>query len=88
MTETMRSGTIPFGYTYLEAKLVINPPEYKTVLEIYRLWKAGRSFRAIASRLNDRKLTTRAGKKWTHEIVKRIVARHEQQNKGDKHGTR
>ena len=84
----MRGGTIPFGYIYLEAKLVINPPEYKVVLEIYRLWKSGQSFRSIASRLNDRKLVTRTGKKWTHEVIKRIVNRHEQQTEGDKHGTR
>jgi transposase-like protein len=82
------SGTISFGYAYPEGKLVINPPEYKAGLEMYRLWRSGQSFRAIARHLNDRKLTTRAGKKWTHEIIKRIVTRHEQQKKGDKHGPR
>lgn len=30
------SGTIPFGFTYLEGKLVLEPSEYRIVLEISR----------------------------------------------------
>lgn len=79
----MRSGTIPYGYTYLEGKLVVEPREYKNVLEILRLQKSGSSFRAIARTLNNRKITTRLGKRWTHEIIKRICEREQQGGKHD-----
>lgn len=71
----MKSGAVPYGYAYLDGKLVIDPHEYKNVLEILHLQKSGLSFRAIARALNDRKITTRLGKKWTHEIIKRICER-------------
>jgi hypothetical protein len=35
----MKSGVTPYGYPYLEGKLVVDPHEYKTVLEILRLGK-------------------------------------------------
>ena len=85
----MRSGATPFGYTYLEGKLVIDPHEYKTVLEIYRLWKSGTPLRAIARKLNERKVPTRLGKTWQHFVIKSIIDRHQtKQKKGDSHGTR
>jgi transposase InsO family protein len=36
----------------------------------------GRSYRAIARHFNDQKIITRAGKKWTNEIIKRIIDRY------------
>ena len=71
----MRSGTTPYGHTYLEGKLVKDPREYRNVQKIYLLWQKGESFRSIAKRLNVQKLTTRSGKKWNHEIIKRIIER-------------
>ncbi|MCB0411036.1 MAG: recombinase family protein [Bdellovibrionales bacterium] len=53
----------------------INPHEYKNVLEMVRLRAIGQSFRAIARAMNQKKITTRLGKKWTHEIIKRICER-------------
>lgn len=79
----MKSGIIPYGYAYLDGKFVIEPREYKNVLEILRLQKSGSSFRAIARTLNDRKNTTRLGKRWTHEIIKRICEREQQGGKHD-----
>lgn len=73
----MRSGTIPFGFTYLNGKLVIEPSEYKVVLEIVRRHQKDESFRSIARHLNNKKVTTRLGKKWTHEIVKRVIERQQ-----------
>jgi len=35
-TQVMKSGTTPFGHTYLEGKLVVEPSEYRIVLEIAR----------------------------------------------------
>lgn len=73
----MRSGTIPYGYAYLEGKLVPEPKEYKIVLNVCQQWKSGHSFRAISRNLNDQRILTRTGKKWTHELIKRVIDRHE-----------
>lgn len=72
----MKSGSTPYGFTYLEGKLVIDPNEYKNVLEIYRLRQKEKSFRAIARSLNERGCRTRLAKKWTNEIIKRVYDRH------------
>lgn len=84
LTQVMRSGAIPFGYTYLEGKLVVEPSEYRIVLEIDRRLSAGESLRAIARILNDRKVPTRFGRKWNHEVVKKIHQRHNQEQKKEK----
>jgi hypothetical protein len=72
----MYSGAIPYGYCYLEGKLVVDPREYQIVLEIYYKWQNGKSLRAIARDLNDRKVATRFGKSWKHEVIKKIIERH------------
>ncbi len=78
-TQVMKSGTTPFGFTYLEGKLVMEPSEYRVVLEMNRHWQSGLSLRAIARILNDRGVATRFGKKWNHEVIKHIIERFEQQ---------
>jgi len=83
-TQVVCAGTTPFGYTYLEGKLVVDPREYKVVLEMYRLWQDGQSLRAISRHLNDRKVPTRFGKSWKHEVVKKIIERHEKDLKRSK----
>ena len=77
LTKVRRSGNTPFGYTYLEGQLVVDPQEYKLVLDIYRQWQSGKSFRAIARNLNGRGEATRFGKSWKHEVIKNIVKNHE-----------
>ncbi|MBY0412704.1 MAG: recombinase family protein [Bdellovibrionales bacterium] len=72
-----KGGPTPYGYGYLEGRLAPDPKEYKIVLEIYRQRKKLLSYRGIAHYLNDQKITTRTGKKWTNEIIKRIIDRHE-----------
>jgi transposase InsO family protein len=79
-----KGGPVPYGYAYHEGKLVVDPKEYKVVLEIYRQWQKRKNYRAIARYLNDQQITTRAGKKWTNEIIKRIINRHERSLKQEK----
>lgn len=84
LTKVRRSGNTPFGYTYLEGQLVVDPKEYKVVLDIYRQWTSGKSYRAIARDLNDRGEPTRFGKSWKHEVIKNITQNHEDKLKKDK----
>ena len=76
----MRSPIIPYGFVWLEGKLVKEPREYKVVLKIIGLWKAGKGFTAIARTLNDQRLLTRNGKKWFQSSVGAIIKRHQEEN--------
>lgn len=80
----VKGGPVPYGYAYLEGKLVVDPKEYKIVLEIYHQWQKRKSYRAISRYLNEQQITTRAGNKWTNEIIKRIIDRHERKLKNVK----
>jgi len=86
LTQVVRSGAIPYGYTYLEGKLVVDAREYKIIHEMYRMWQSGKSLRAIARTLNDRHVPTRFGKSWKHEVIKKIIERHEHDQKKVKGG--
>lgn len=84
LTQVVRSGAIPFGYTYLEGKLVVEPSEYRVVLEIFRRVETGQSLRSIAQILNERKVPTRFGKKWNHDVIKQIYRRYKQDQTKEK----
>ncbi len=73
--QVMKPGVIPYGYAYLEGKLVISPNEYKIVLSILREWKSGKSFKAIARLLNAKKVRTRLGKTWVGSTIAAIARR-------------
>lgn len=76
----MRSPILPYGFAWLEGKLVKDPREYKTVLKVIGLWQAGKSFSATACALNDQRVPTRNGKKWFHSSIGAIVKRHQEEN--------
>lgn len=75
--EREKGGAVAYGFAYLEGKLLVDPKEFKVVLEIYRQWQKVQSYRGVARYLNAKRITTRAGKEWTNEIIKRIIDRHE-----------
>jgi len=75
----MRPGATPYGYAYLEGKLVKDPKEYKTLLQIQKLWKSGKSCSDIAAVLNNQKTPTRRGKRWGKSVIARILKRQEEQ---------
>lgn len=84
----MRSPVLPYGYAWLEGKLMVDPREYKVVLKIINLWQTGKSLTAIARLLNDQKVATRMRGKWFHCTIAAIVKREnkEQNNNGGPHG--
>ena len=75
----MKAGAIPFGYAHLEGQLVKDPREYKTLLQIQKLWKSGKSCSDIAAVLNNQKTPTRRGKRWGKSVIARILKRQEEQ---------
>jgi len=75
-----KRGVVPYGFAYLEGKLVVDPREYKVVLSMVRLWQCGKSFKAIASHLNAKKIPTRLGRRWFGPTVAAIVRRELEKN--------
>jgi len=76
----IRSPILPYGFAWLEGKLVMDPHEYKVVLKIMNLWHFGKSLTAIADFLNGQKIPTRMGKQWFHSAVGAIVKRQSKEN--------
>lgn len=72
----MRSGVVPYGFAYLEGHLVVDPRETKVIHQMVKLWQSGKSFKAIAEQLNDQKIPTRLGKRWSRCVVRAVVERH------------
>ena len=60
-------------------KVMVDPRETKVVHQMVKLWQSGKSCRAIAKLLNDQKVSTRLGKRWSHSVVKTIIRRHLEQ---------
>jgi hypothetical protein len=80
-TEAKHPGDTPYGYAYLEGKLVVDPHEYKVLLLIVRLWHEGKSFRAISIHLSEKGIKSRQGGRFAHSVVGRIVDRHLEEEK-------
>jgi len=74
----MRSPVLPFGYDWLDGKLVVDPKEYRVVQKILNLWRKSQSARVIADQLNQQKISTRMGKRWFHSSVNSIIKREQQ----------
>jgi hypothetical protein len=75
----VKPGTIPYGYAYLEGKLVKGLKEYRTVLKIQKLWRSGKSCSAIVKELNNPKTPTRMGGRWGKAVIARILKRYEEE---------
>ncbi len=69
-------GQAPYGFAYLDNKLVIDPKEHLIVREILNLHKKGHSLRAIAEELNGQKKFNRKGTKWHHCIISSVIEYH------------
>jgi hypothetical protein len=70
-----RGGRTPFGFDYLESKLIENPRELHAVKKIIELWNSGGGPTAIARKMNRLKLKTRNGKQWDHSVISDIIVR-------------
>lgn len=76
----MRQGKVTISYkTFLgyekgpDGNPVIIPEEAETVRAIFSLFLSGMSYGSIAKKLNSESITTKNGKAWTSESVKRIL---------------
>ena len=70
-----RGGGTPFGYDYVESKVVENPRELHVVRTIVELWNSGAGASAIARKLERLKLKTRRGGRGEHSLVIDVILR-------------
>ena len=70
---TKRGGHTPYGYAYLDGKLLLDPKEQIIVRKILKLHQSGLSGNAIAKELNRQKIPSRTGKSWSPCVVRRII---------------
>lgn len=73
-------GKTPFGYCWLNGELVVDPREYKIVLEIVKHRQAGLTLRGIARALDSKKVPHRTGSKWSHGVIDKILKRLKKTN--------
>ena len=73
-------GKTPFGYHWLNGELVVDPREYKIVLEIVKLRQSGQTLRAIARTLDSKKIPHRMSTQWHHGVVNKILKRYKKTN--------
>ena len=64
---------IPYGYDYIDKKLVINKPEAHIVKNIYQLYLNGLSMKKIADQLNEKNIPTKKKRRWGAQTISKIL---------------
>lgn len=71
------SGTlgfnIPYGYNYVNKKLVINKEEANYVKNIFNMYLTGMSMKRIADSLNEQNIPTKRNKTWRSQTISKIL---------------
>lgn len=68
-------GARPFGWKFADGKPVLEPSEAHVVRNATRAVLAGGSLRSTITALNDREVTTVAGKRWTYATMRQVLTR-------------
>jgi hypothetical protein len=76
-----RGGATPYGWAYLDGKLVIDPKEQIIVRQIIKLHQSGKSNQQIAGELNSKKVSTRNRGVWRRCTIRSIIIRYKEQSK-------
>jgi DNA invertase Pin-like site-specific DNA recombinase len=64
---------IPYGYDYLEGKLLVNEDEARIIKSIYSKYIEGKSMGEIAKMLNSTKTPTKKGGLWAKKTISTIL---------------
>lgn len=68
------SGKTPYGYRWVDRKLVQDPAEAAILKQAFALFGEHRRKGAVARKLNEAGYRTRVGKKWSDMAVGRVLA--------------
>ena len=64
---------IPYGYSYVDGKLLINDKEASVVKRIFDMYLDGVSMKRIADTLNSEGIPTKHGRRWSTQTVASIL---------------
>jgi hypothetical protein len=70
-----RGAKPPYGFWYVEGELIRHPKEYLILLKIIQRWEKGQSLNSIATELNNKKIPSPMGKKWSWNSIDNIIKR-------------
>jgi len=70
-----RQGQIPFGFNYIDYKIVKNKEEQNVIRMIRQLRASGSSLREIANEMNQKLIPTKNSGIWQANTVKKILSR-------------
>lgn len=73
MGDGLLGFNIPYGYDYIDGKLVINKKEAEVVRKIFQWYLEGKSMGWIAQALQKRKISTKKGGFWAKKTVSSIL---------------
>ncbi|MCK4348473.1 MAG: recombinase family protein [Thermoplasmatales archaeon] len=69
----MLGFNIPYGYNYIDGKLIVNPDESKNVKNIFEMYQKGLSMKKISEDLNLRNIQTKLNKTWGAQTISLIL---------------
>lgn len=69
----MLGFNIPYGYNYIDGKLIVNLDEAKNVKNIFEMYRKDLSMKEISKDLNLRKIPTKLNKTWGAQTISLIL---------------
>jgi len=63
----------PYGFDYLDGKLIINESEAEVVREIFITYIVGASMQDVVDSLNERNIPSKKGGRWSKETIAKIL---------------
>lgn len=71
---TYKLGYAPYGYSWEDGDIKVNPEQAKIVKRIFSGLLSGKGTDAIARELNDEQVPTKKGGRWTSTSIRGIIA--------------
>lgn len=71
---TYKIGYAPYGYSWEDGDIKVNPEQAKIVKRIFSDLLSGKGTDAIARELNDEQVPTKKGGRWTSTSIRGIIA--------------
>jgi site-specific DNA recombinase len=71
---TFKAGSVPYGYDWKDGKMTVNPSQAEIVKGIFSSLLSGKGMTAIAKDLNEKKIPSRRGGRWSESTLRGMVS--------------